>query len=73
MRVHACAVMCARTQTCGVSTLEECETEGEQSVTDGGVAPVTQFMEERCTERKEGKGRRAPMFSVGHVLSTCWS
>lgn len=57
----------------GVSTVVECETKGERSLTDGGIGPMTQFMEEGCTggggcRTEEGK---ALMFSVGHVLNTC--
>lgn len=37
----------------GVSAVEECETEGERSLTDGGIVPLTQFMLECCTEREE--------------------
>lgn len=45
----------------GVSAVEECETECERSLTDGGIVPLTQFMLECCTERegekKERRGR----------------
>lgn len=40
----------------GVCAVEECETEGERSLTDGGFVPMTQFMEECCTERDRERG-----------------
>lgn len=41
----------------GVSAVKECETEGERSLTDGGIVPMTQFMLECCTERRRKKER----------------
>lgn len=42
----------------GVSAVEECETECERSLTDGGIVPLTQFMLECCTEREGEKKKR---------------
>ena len=68
-----CVHMCADWQ--GVCAVEECETKGEGSLTDGGIVPMTQFMEECCTEwekerERERRGRHL-MFLVCHVLNTC--
>lgn len=42
----------------GVSAVEECETKGGRSLTDGGIVPMTQFMEECCTERENKERER---------------
>lgn len=49
----------------GVSTVQECETKGERSLTDGGFVPMTQFIEECCTERekKDRGGGGSSVFS----------
>lgn len=58
----------------GVSTVEECETECERSLTDGGIVPLTQFMLECCAAREEKReAGEALMFSVDHVQNTCLS
>lgn len=63
--VHVCVCaseyvvwLCAHVRRpAGVSAVEECETDGERSLTDGGIVPITQFMLECCTEReKKGRG-----------------
>lgn len=58
----------------GVSAVEECETECERSVTDGGIVPLTQFVLQCCTEREEKReAGEALMFLVDHVLNICSS
>lgn len=57
-----CAYVC---RPAGVSTVVECETKGERSLTDGGIVPMTQFMEECCTDRGEKRQRRGATYVFG--------
>ena len=55
----------------GVSAVEECETDGERSLTDGGIVPITQFMLECCTEREKKGERRGRHLCFRSAM--CWT
>lgn len=54
--------------------MEECETEGKRSLTDGGIVPLTQFMSGvLCREgtRDTGLGTATLVLEHNHVLNIC--